>query len=71
MVMDHGELKNVKQNKYEVVPGLWIGSEIGDLYRERQILMSKLISGDDTAKKRIKEITDKLIEMKMGKFNKG
>lgn len=69
--MDHGELKNVKQNKYEVVPGLWIGSEIGDLYRERQILMSKLISGDDTAKKRIKEITDKLIEMKMGKFNKG
>lgn len=69
--MDHGELRNVTRNKYEVVPGLWIGSEVGDLYRERQILMSKLASGDDTVKKRIKEITDELIEIKMGKFTKG
>lgn len=71
MVTVPGELKNVTQNKYEVVPGLWIGSEIGDLYRERQILMSKLVSGDNTAKKRIKEITDQLIEMKMSKYTKG
>jgi len=24
-------------DKYEVVPGLWIGSKNGDLHRERQI----------------------------------
>lgn len=55
-------------DKYEVVPGLWIGSEIGDLYRERQILMSKLASGDDSSKKRIKEITDRLIEIKTSRY---
>jgi hypothetical protein len=49
---------------YEVVPGLWIGSEIGDLHRERQILMSKWANGDNSAKTRIKEITDQLIEIK-------
>lgn len=54
-------------SKYEVAPGLWIGSELGDLYRERKILMSKLISGDETAKHRIKEITDRIIEMRMPK----
>lgn len=52
-------------SKYEVLPGLWIGSEIGDLYRERQILMTKLASGDESVKARIKEITDKIINLKL------
>ena len=51
-------------DKYEVAPGLWIGSKNGDLQRERQILMSKLANGDDSAKTRIKEITDELIQMR-------
>lgn len=54
-------------DKYEVVPGLWVGSEIGDLYRERQVLMSKYANGDDSAKARIKDITDRLIEIKMAR----
>jgi hypothetical protein len=55
---------------YEVAPGLWIGSKRGDLYRERQVLISKLANGDDTVKVRIKEITDELIEMAMPKLFK-
>jgi hypothetical protein len=51
-------------DKYEVVPGLWIGSKNGDLHRERQILMSKFANGDDSVKNRIKEITDELIQMR-------
>lgn len=55
---------------YEVVPGLWIGSKEGDLQRERQKLMSKWLDGDQDAKDRIFEITNELIEMRMGKFGK-
>jgi hypothetical protein len=54
-------------DKYEVAPGLWIGSKRGDLYRERQILISKWAKGDESVKTRIKEITDELIEMTMHK----
>lgn len=52
---------------YEVAPGLWIGSKRGDLYRERQVLLSKLGNGDESVKVRIKEITDELIEITMPK----
>ncbi len=52
---------------YEVASGLWIGSKRGDLYRERQVLISKLANGDESVKVRIKEITDELIEMAMPK----
>lgn len=50
-------------DKYEVVPGLWIGSKKGDLQRERQILISKWVEGDTETKNRIFEITNELIEM--------
>lgn len=50
-------------DKYEVAPGLWIGSKKGDLQRERQILISKWIEGDAESKDRIFEITNELIEM--------
>jgi hypothetical protein len=50
-------------DKYEVAPGLWIGSKKGDLQRERQILISKWIEGDTESKNRIFEITNELIEM--------
>ena len=52
------------KDPYEVAPGLWIGSKRGDLYRERQILMSKIGTEDDqSAKLRIREITTELIQM--------
>lgn len=34
------------KSKYEVVPGLWIGSEKGDIDREIKQLMAKRIDGD-------------------------
>ena len=55
---------------YEVLPGLWIGSKEGDLVRERKKLISKWIEGDKESKDRIFEITNELIEMRMGKFGK-
>jgi hypothetical protein len=60
-------MESEMSDKYEVAPGLWIGSKNGDLQRERQILISKLTNGDDSAKTRIKEITDELIQMRTAK----
>lgn len=57
-------------DKYQVAPGLWIGSEEGDLQRERQKLLTSMLDGDTTARVRIKEITDRLIELRMGKWKK-
>ena len=35
-------------SKYEVAPGLWIGSEIGDINREIKSLMKRLVDGDES-----------------------
>ncbi len=57
-------------DKYEVVPGLWIGSKQDDLVRERKKLMSSMLDGDAKAKQRIFDITNELIEMRMSRqFN--
>lgn len=50
---------------YQLAPGLWVGSKEGDLQRERQKLISKLLEGDSEAKKKILDITNELIEMRM------
>jgi hypothetical protein len=34
--------------KEEIAPGLWIGSEIGDINREIKRLMGLLVNGDET-----------------------
>lgn len=52
-------------DQYQVAPGLWIGSKKGDLQRERQKLISKMLEGDEVAKKRIFDITNELIETSM------
>jgi hypothetical protein len=57
----------VSSDKYEVAPGLWIGSEQGDLQRERQKLLASMLNGDKSVKSRIQEITDKLVELRTGK----
>lgn len=35
-------------SKYEVAPGLCIGSEIGDINREIKHLIKKLVEGDES-----------------------
>ena len=56
-----------KNDQYEVVPGLWIGSKQDDLARERKKLMSSMLEGDKAAKQRIFDITNELIEMRMSR----
>lgn len=42
-----------KLDKYEVAPGLWVGSEIGDIDREIKIQTAKMLNGDKTASAKI------------------
>jgi hypothetical protein len=34
-------------SKYEIMPGLWISSEIGDINREIKSLVKRLVDGDE------------------------
>ncbi len=34
-------------SKYEILPGLWVGSEIGDINREIKRLVKRLVEGDE------------------------
>jgi len=34
-------------SKYEILPGLWVGSEIGDINREIKRLVKLLVEGDE------------------------
>jgi hypothetical protein len=34
-------------SKYEILPGLWVGSEIGDINREIKGLVKRLVEGDE------------------------
>ena len=56
-------LKMTDEKQYEVANGLWIGSKFGDLRRERENLMKKLVhDNDDSVKPRIREITLELTD---------
>jgi hypothetical protein len=35
-------------SKYEILPGLWVGSEIGDINREIKGLAKRLVEGDES-----------------------
>lgn len=51
----------IDEKNYEIVNGLWVGSEIGDMRRERAALMKKLIRDNDVSvKPRIRELTFKM-----------
>ncbi len=51
------------EKQYEVANGLWIGSQFGDLRRERAKLMKKLVHENDiSVKPRIREITVEMTE---------
>lgn len=51
------------KSKYEIAPGLWIGSEIGDINQEVKKLIKKLVDGDDTVLPEINRLTNKKIEL--------
>lgn len=53
----------VPRNKYEVAPGLFVGSEMGDINRETKVLMKKWLNGDQAAAARMKELRDRRIEL--------
>lgn len=52
-----------EEKNYELANGLWVGTEYGDLRRERASLMKRLIhDGDETVKPRIRELTLAILE---------
>jgi ligand-binding sensor domain-containing protein len=56
-------LKMTDEKQYEVANGLWIGSQFGDLRREREKLMKKLVQDNDASvKPRIRELTLEMTE---------
>ena len=50
-------------SKYKIAPGIWIGSEIGDINREIKQLVKKLVDGDETVLPKITKLTNKKIEL--------
>jgi hypothetical protein len=55
------------RNKYEVAPGLFVGSEIGDIDREVKILMKEWLGGDQEAFSKIRELQDRRMELMLPK----
>ena len=51
------------RNKYEVAPGLFIGSEIADIDREIKTLLGKLLDGDDSVMPDINRLSDRRMEL--------
>ena len=54
-------------SKYEVAPGLWIGSEIGDINREIKSLMKRLVDGDESVLPEITRLSRKKEKLLMPK----
>ena len=50
-------------NKYEVAPGLFIGSEIGDVDREVKGLTRQWLDGDEEAFIKIQRLQDRRIDL--------
>tara|TARA_R110000782_G_scaffold9566_1_gene30675 strand:- start:496 stop:678 length:183 start_codon:yes stop_codon:yes gene_type:complete len=50
-------------SKYEVAPGLYVGSELGDLGRELSTEMRNFLGGDKDALKRVHSISKKRTEL--------
>lgn len=53
----------VPRSKYEVAPGLFIGSEIGDIDREVKVLMKEYLNGNQESLKKIRRLQDRRIEL--------
>lgn len=55
------------RSKYEVAPGLFIGSEMEDLNKESRALMKRLVDGEQSVMPRIMEISRRREELMMSK----
>ena len=52
-------------SKYEVAPGLFIGSEIGDIDRETKKLIGEYLRGNELVFPRIRALQDRRRELLM------
>ena len=60
----------VDEKNYDEANGNLIGSEFGDLRRERAVLMKRLVHNNDTSvKSRIRELTQEIYEHLLHKDN--
>jgi len=57
----------VPRNKYEVAPGLFIGSEIGDIDREVKVLMKQWLDGDQESFHKMQRLYDRRRELLLPK----
>lgn len=55
------------ENKYEVAPGLFIGSEIGDIDREVKVLMKEWLNGNQESFHKIQKLYDRRRELMLPK----
>jgi len=51
------------KNKYEIAPGLYVGSEMGDLNRELKTATKELLEGKEGALEKINSISQKRTEL--------
>jgi hypothetical protein len=57
----------VPRNKYEVAPGLFVGSEIGDIDREVKVLMKEWLGGNQESFRKMQELYDRRRELMIPK----
>ena len=53
----------IPSSKYEVAPGLFIGSEIGDIDREVKVLMKEWLGGNQESYHKMQRLYDRRIEL--------
>ena len=55
------------RSKYEVAPGLFIGSEISDIDREHRQLLKRYLDGDESVRPRMIELQNRRMDLLMPK----
>jgi hypothetical protein len=51
------------KNKYEIAPGLYVGSEMGDLNQELKTVVKELLEGNKDALEKINSISRRRTEL--------
>jgi hypothetical protein len=54
-------------SEYEILPGLWVGSEIGDINREIKRLVKRLVEGDERVLPEITRLSREKEKLMMSK----
>ena len=58
-------------SEYEILPGLWVGSEIGDINREIKGLVKRLVEGDERVLPEITRLSREKEKLMMPKILRG